>query len=244
MKKILVGIPVKNTGRFLENLFNQLINLNYNHKLITVVLIEGDSHDNSFEICKSLQNKYKHIFNDINVFKLNFNFHLNHDFSRYEKHLFPDRIKNLIITRNFIVDNFLDDNDYIWWVDSDFEIIEPNTINQFINHDKDVIIPKVTHDKWQYHDCGSVVIENGIQHRFQFINKNLVKLDRADTHCFIKRHVFDANIRYTYVQKEYADGCGGNQHCYSDGTQFSFDCINRGFEVYGVNDIIIKHHNV
>lgn len=243
MKKILIGIPIKNTSIYLNNLINQLLNIDYDLKLITIVFVESDSKDNSYETCKYIKNTYKQ-FADIIVHKLNFGFDLNHNLERYDRDKFPDRIKNLIITRNFIVDNFLKDNDYLWWVDSDFEHIPSDTINKFILHDKDVIIPKLTHDKWGYHDCGSVFIENGKQYRFQFVDKNLVKLDRLDTHCFIKRCVFDANIRYTFINKEYFDGCGGYQSCYSDGTQFSFDCISNGFEIFGANNIIIKHHNV
>lgn len=243
MNKILIGIPVKNTSIYLDNLINQLVNLNYNLKLITVVFVESDSKDDSFETCKRIKNTYNQ-FNDIIIYKLNFGFDLNHNLDRYNYDKFPNRIKNLIITRNFIVDNFLKDNNYLWWVDSDFENIPSDTVNKFIETNKDVIIPKLTHDKWGYHDCGSVIIENDKQHRFQYIDKDLVKLDRADTHCFIKRHVFDVNIRYTFMDKEYFDGCGGRQSCYSDGTQFSFDCISHGFEIYGANNIIIKHHNV
>lgn len=243
MKKILIGIPVKNTGIYLNNLIEQLLNIDYDLKLITIVFVESDSKDNSYEICKCIKNTYKQ-FADIIVYKLDFGFDLNHNLERYNRDKFPNRIKNLIITRNFIVENFLKDNDYLWWVDSDFEYIPSNTINKFINSDKDIIIPKLTHDKWEYHDCGSVIIENDKQYRFQYINEDLVKLDRADTHCFIKRNVFESNIRYTFVDKEYFDGCGGNQSCYSDGTQFSFDCISKGFGVYGANNIVIKHHNV
>lgn len=241
-KSILIGIPVKNTGKYLDNLFYQIVSQNYDLSKITVVLLEGDSNDDSYEVCKQLSKKYLEL--SIILDKLDLGYDLDHSELRYSIDKFPNRIKNLVISRNYIVDHYLKQNDYIWWVDSDFEHIPPDTINKFVEYNKDVIIPKLTHDKWGYHDCGSVVIKDGNQHRFQFINEDLVKLDRSDTHCFIKRCVFDANIRYTFINKEYFDGCGGHQLCYSDGTQFSFDCISNGFEVYGANNIVIKHHNV
>ena len=241
-KSILIGIPVKNTGKYLENLLNQITSQDYDLSKITVILLEGDSNDDSYDICKCIVKKYLNL--SIIVDKLDLGYDLEHSQLRYSHDKFPNRIKNLVISRNYIVNNYLKQNDYLWWVDSDFEYIPSDTINKFIECDKDVIIPKLTHDKWGYHDCGSVVIEDGKQYRFQFIDRDIVKLDRADTHCFIKRHVFDANIKYTYIDKEYFDGCGGHQFCYSDGTQFAFDCISNGFEIYGANNIVIKHHNV
>jgi len=242
-KKIVIGIPVKNTGKFLYNLLDQLRSLNYNKKLIKIAFVEGDSFDNSYDICEELKNKILD-FDKIELHKLDFNFHLEHNEGRWKPETFKFRIKNLVNTRNYIVDNFTQACDYLWWVDSDFEIIPRDTLNLLIECDKDVVIPKLTNEKYEYHDCGSVIIKDGKQYRFQFIDKDIVKLDRADTHCFIKRRVFDANIKYTYIDKEYFDGCGGHQFCYSDGTQFSFDCISNGFEIYGANNIIIKHHNV
>lgn len=241
-KHILIGIPVKNTGKYLDNLLNQIVLQDYDLSKITVILLEGDSNDDSYEICKCLTKKYLNL--SIILDKLDLGYDLDHSKLRYDRDKFPNRIKNLVISRNYIVENYLKQNDYLWWVDSDFEYIPSDTINKFIQHNKDVIIPKLTHDMWGYHDCGSVIIKDEKQYRFQFIDNDIVKLDRADTHCFIKRCVFDAGIRYTFIDKEYFDGCGGYQSCYSDGTQFAFDCISSGFEIYGANNIIIKHHNV
>lgn len=242
--KIIIGIPVKNTGKYLINLFQQLNQLTYNHLLINVVLVEGDSSDNSYEICKILQNDYTNIFKSVVLKKLDFGFELKHDFSRYNIDTFPERIRNLIITRNFIVSNYLNDNDYLWWVDSDFEIIPSNIIQDFIVCDKDIIIPTLLHDHWGYHDCGSVIFNNNKQHRFQeYSSENLVKLDRADTHCFIKRNVLQ-NIKYKFVNEIYEDGCGGKQSCWSDGTYFSIEAVKMGFSLYGAKHIKIKHHNV
>lgn len=241
--KILIGIPIKNTAQYLPNLFEQLLQLDYDLSKLTLVLLESDSVDNSYQVCCDFQ-QHNTQFGNVFVEQLNFRYNLSHNSERYHQTKFIQRIKNLIVTRNHIVDTYLQDNDCLWWVDSDFEIIPPPTIQQFLSYNKDVIIPKLTHNTWKYHDCGSVFFDNGQQKRFQFVDQELVKLDRADTHCFIQRRVFDANIRYTHIDKPYHDGCGGQQLCYSDGIQFSFDCIAQGFGVYGANQIVIQHHDV
>lgn len=244
MKKILIGIPVKNTGKYLHNLFDQIEKLDYNKSLISVVLLEGDSTDDSYNICKTIA-LTKLGFREISVMKLDLGYDLLHNFDRYNSDKFPKRIENLVITRNFIVDNYLKDNDYLWWVDSDFEYIPSDTVNKFIECDKDIVIPILTHDSWGYHDCGSVVFEGDKQHRFQYINtgENLIKLDRSDTHCFIKANVF-RDMRYKYVEGEYIDGCGRVQTCWSDGTYLSMEAVKRGLGLYGAKHIIIKHHNI
>ena len=79
----------------------------------------------------------------------------------------------------YIVDNFTQDCDYLWWVDSDFEIIPRDTLNLLIECDKDVVIPTLTNEKYEYHDCGSVVYnDDSTISRFQYINtdQNLIKL--------------------------------------------------------------------
>lgn len=246
MKKILIGIPIKNTGKFLENLFLQLSQLDYDLKKISVIMLESDSVDDTYEICKKIYKTYLPLFGDIKLNKLDFGFHLDHTFDRYNPEKFPNRIKNLVISRNFIVENYLADHDYLWWVDSDFEIIPPDTINKFIECDRDIIIPILTHDRWGYHDCGSVIFEkDGSQTRFQCMitDENLIPLSRSDTHCFIKSSVF-SKIRYKYVTEPYRDGCGNEQKCWSDGTSFSLDAVKLGFSLCGARHIKIKHHNV
>lgn len=243
-KKILIGILVKNTGKYLFNLFDQINKLNYNKKLISIVLLEGDSNDDSYKICK----EYKSFLTDYrccDLIKLDFNYDLNHNLDRYHIDKFPERIKNLIVSRNFIINNYLKDNDYIWWIDSDFEIIPTDTINKFIECKKDIVIPILTHDRWGYHDCGSVIFKDNNQVRFQLVDStdNLIKLDRSDTHCFIKSHVFE-KLRYKFINEPYYDGCGGIQKCWSDGTYFSIEAVKSGFGLYGARHIVIKHQNV
>lgn len=243
-KKILIGIPVKNTGIYLENLFGQLLRLDYDKSLITIVMVEGDSKDDSYSVCQSLAKTITE-FRKIVIEKLDFGFDLNHNQDRYIYSNFVPRIQNLVITRNYIVDNYLTDNDYVWWVDSDFEQIPPDAIGKFISCNKDIVIPMLTHDRWGYHDCGSVIFDGERQLRFQYQTSvtGLVKLDRTDTHCFIKASVFE-KLRYVFVMKPYFDGCGNHQNCWSDGTWFSLEANKLGFEVYGALHIIIKHHDV
>lgn len=246
MKNILIGIPVKNTGKYLDNLFSQINKLDYDLKKITIVMLESDSTDNTYDLCREVTFKYAPLFRNVILHKLDFGFDLPHNFDRYDQQKFPNRIKNLVISRNFIIDNYTNDNDYVWWIDSDFEIIPSDTLLKFIECDKDIVIPVLTHDKWGFHDCGSVIIDNdGKQHRFQCIetDSNLIKLSRADTHCFIKSDVFK-KLKYKYVPEMYYDGCGGVQHCWSDGTYFSLEAVKLGFSLYGARHIVIKHHNV
>jgi glycosyltransferase involved in cell wall biosynthesis len=245
---ILIGIPVKNTGKYLDNLFNQLINLDYDKSLITVVLLEGDSNDDSYEVCRDIKDKYNGVVTTI-LDKLDLGFNLNHSFERHYTSNLPNRIKNLVICRNYIVDNYLKNNSHIWWVDSDFEVIPPYSLKKFIEHDKDIIIPFLTHTKWGYHDCGSYGTVNGEKVRMFYMNQyikneTIFKLDQADAHCFIKRRVFDSGLRYRHVEEQYVDMCGTKMPVFLEGPSFSRDAIKMGFEVWGSSDIIIHHHNV
>lgn len=243
MNTILIGIPVKNTGKYLPNLFDHINSLDYDQSKLTIVLLEGDSNDDSFQICQQIKDKYTNL--PIIVDKLELGFQLEHNSTRYHKDKFPNRIKNLVISRNYIVDNYLQSKDYLWWIDSDFKTIPNNAIHEFIRCDKDIVIPILTHATYGYHDCGSVVFSGSQQIRFQTINSTspLIKLDRSDTHCFIKADVFK-HLRYEFIDQIYYDGCGSSQNCWSDGTSFSFNAIKMGYEVYGAQHIIIEHHDI
>ena len=50
VKKILIGIPVKNCGAWLETTVRQIINLNYHKESISIVFIENDSEDYSHNV--------------------------------------------------------------------------------------------------------------------------------------------------------------------------------------------------
>ena len=75
-KSILIGILVKNTGNYLENLLNQIISQDYDLSKINVVLLEGDSNDNSYEICKYIVKKYLNL--SIILDKLDLGYYLEH----------------------------------------------------------------------------------------------------------------------------------------------------------------------
>ena len=98
-KSILIGIPVKNTGKYLENLLNQITSQDYDLSKITVILLEGDSNDNSYEICKCIVKKYLNL--SIIVDKLDLGYDLEHSQLRYSQDKFPTRIKNLSVQKHF-----------------------------------------------------------------------------------------------------------------------------------------------
>jgi glycosyltransferase involved in cell wall biosynthesis len=243
MKTILISIPVKNTGKYLPNLFEQITQLSYDLTNITIVLVEGDSEDDSYQVCLNMKAAYPRI--NVIVDQLRLGYSLEHSSVRYHVDKFPQRIKNLVITRNYIIDNYRKDHDFVWWIDSDFNIIPQDTITKFIACDKDIVIPILTHPTYGYHDCGSVIFMDDVQVRFQTVisTEPLIKLDRSDTHCFIKSHVFD-RLRYEFIEQPYFDGCGSRQNCWSDGTSFSLNAVKLGYQLYGAQHIIIQHHDV
>jgi glycosyltransferase involved in cell wall biosynthesis len=143
-KNVLIGIPVKNCGAWLENTVNQIINLDYNKENLSIVFVENDSDDYSINVIEYCVNKLlaKYKYRSIQYEKKDTGFKLPHE-SRHDFRHMDKRMNSLKTIRNHIVDNYLADNGYIWWVDADYQYIPPNFLKESLEFDTDIIMPRV-----------------------------------------------------------------------------------------------------
>lgn len=64
---VTFGVIAYNEQLYLPDLLNDLLNQTYDKKLIEVVLVDGESQDNTLEIMKAFQSKYRNTFMDVKL---------------------------------------------------------------------------------------------------------------------------------------------------------------------------------
>lgn len=245
MKNVLIGIPVKNCGAWLENTVHQLINMNYDKQNLSIVFIENDSDDYSYTVVEYCVNKIlsKHNYRSVKYEKKDVGFKLPHE-SRHDFRHMEKRMNSLKIIRNYIVDNYLLDNDFLWWVDADYQYIPPGFLIEAVNFDKDIIMPRVEVNGINYDGMTHVVIDgvgvpiDQVAKRFDDV---FYPMDLVECAALISRRVFDTKLRYNSGMVTTADG---NKYYFQEGTHFSHKAKKMGFKLYGALKHVIIHQPV
>jgi hypothetical protein len=244
--KILIGTPIKNNEKYIENLINLIDKIDYPKNLISLCFIENDSEDDTWSVLNKVINDRLKVeeYNKITLKKLDLGFKLKHE-NRYDTNYTIQRIKSIVITRNYIINNYLKDAEYLWWLDADVVDFDKNIVKDFLNINKDVVMPIYYTNNW-LHDCASHIIVNNKIIRLGEISNlyptlNSIKLIKCECAAFIKRKVFEIGLRYFVKEENYIDLCGNVFPCKMEGVSFSEKALEFGFEIYGALKIKIKH---
>jgi hypothetical protein len=241
--RILIGVPVKNCASFLENLGLQLAALTYEKSAIDVALVVGDSIDDSLQDARKLAVVLRTAgFRKVFLQQLNLGYDLPHS-ARHIDSVQAPRLRGLAITRQFIIDSFLGDHDYVWWVDADYEVIPPLTLQALVDCKKDFVIPNLRLPDGTLYDHGSKVNGRTID---ALGDGNLHRLDIASAHAFISASVF-AKAGYLRnpaqdhgIKKELLLG----KTTFQEGDILSIRARAAGFELYVARNIVITHTEV
>lgn len=245
MKNVLIGIPVKNCAEWLENAVNQIINIDYPKQYISIVFLENDSVDTSLGVIKYCCNNVlsQHQYKFIHYEKRDVGFHLPHN-SRHDFRHMEKRMNSLKIIRNYIVDTYLKDNDYLWWVDADYKYIPPNFLKDAIELDVDFVMPRVEVDGINYDGATHADI-SGIAVQIDQVatqsDKTFHPMNLVECAALVSRKVFDTGLRY---DNGVLPGNDGTEHYYQEGPHLSHRAKLAGFKLYGSLKHIIVHQAI
>ncbi len=245
-KNILIGIPVKNCGAWIETTIRELINLDYHKENISIVFIENDSEDYSYQALEYCVNKVlsKYNYRSIVLEKRDTGFSLPHQ-SRHDFRHMSGRMNSLKIIRNYIVDTYLKDNDYLWWVDADYRKIPYDLLKVVIPYDKDVVMPRVEIFGTNYDGMSAGMYENKL-YNIQQLSKlvtdcDIYPMEIVECASIISRRVFDAGIRYDSGNVVMSDG---STMFFQEGPYFSYLAKKKGFKLYGLMNRVIDHQEI
>lgn len=149
-ERVLILTPLKDASAFLHTYFDLLSKLTYPHNLIDLAFLLSDSRDDTHATLAAelerIQSRPDNVpFRSATVVQKDFNFLLSQDIE--ERHAFKaqaPRRKAMARARNYLLSTALKpEHSWVYWRDVDIEESPDSLIEDFIAHDKDVIVPSM-----------------------------------------------------------------------------------------------------
>jgi hypothetical protein len=147
-ERVLILTPLKDAAKYLSKYFELIAEITYPHHLIDLAFLVSDSTDDTFAVLSAeldrIQKRPDKIpFNSAMVIEKDFNFRLSQNVE--ERHSFEaqgPRRKNMGRARNYLLSTALKPtHSWVYWRDVDIVDIPQKIIEDFILHDKDILVP-------------------------------------------------------------------------------------------------------
>lgn len=149
-EKILILTPLKDAALYLSKYFELLAELTYPHYLIDLAFLVSDSKDDTLAVLSSeldrIQKRPDQIpFRSAMVVEKDFGFHLSQNVEK--RHSFEaqgPRRKAMGRARNYLLSVALKpEHSWVYWRDVDIADSPGKILEDFIAHDKDILVPNV-----------------------------------------------------------------------------------------------------
>lgn len=150
-ERILILTPLKDAAAHLARHFDHLRNLTYPHHLIDVAFLVGDSADDTFAVLSSELDRAQSrddgtafrsatvVRKDFGGAQLAMDVESRHGFAAQ-----GPRRKLLGKIRNYLLATALrSDHAWVYWRDVDIEESAPTIIEDFVAHDRDILVPSM-----------------------------------------------------------------------------------------------------
>lgn len=167
-ERVLILTPLRDAARYLEKHFDLLSQLTYPHKLIDLGFLVGDSSDDTLAVLaaevKRIQDRKDSVsFNDIVIVEKDFGAGEIAAMTVEERHSFEaqgPRRKAMGKARNYLLSAAMKpEHSWVYWRDVDIVESAPEILEDFIAHDKDVLVPNVWFHKWEVQNGEKVRID-------------------------------------------------------------------------------------
>ncbi|KAJ4159866.1 uncharacterized protein LMH87_007804 [Akanthomyces muscarius] len=155
-ERVLILTPLKDASKFLPKYFDLLAKLTYPHHLIDLAFLISDSEDDTHaalaaELDRIQSRPDKVPFRSAVVVEKDFGYKLSQDIE--ERHAFAaqaPRRKAMARARNYLLYSALKpEHSWVYWRDSDIEESPDTLIEDFIAHDKDVVVPNIWFHRYE-----------------------------------------------------------------------------------------------
>ena len=147
-ERILILTPLKDAAPYLSKYFELLAELSYPHRLIDLAFLVSDSKDETLSVLASeldrIQKRPDQVpFNSAMIIEKDFGFFLSQNVE--DRHSFEaqgPRRKAMGKARNYLLATALKaDHSWVYWRDVDIVDSPQRILEDFIAHDKDVLVP-------------------------------------------------------------------------------------------------------
>lgn len=149
-ERILILTPLRDASPYLEKYFELISLLSYPHELIDLAFLVGDSTDDTMSVLGAeldrLQKREDAVpFRSAKIIEKNFGVHHHQDVE--DRHSFAaqgPRRKTIARARNYLLYSALQpDHSWVYWRDVDIVDIPKPIIEDFVAHDRDIIVPSM-----------------------------------------------------------------------------------------------------
>ncbi|EAA31570.3 glycosyltransferase family 62 protein [Neurospora crassa] len=155
-ERILILTPLKDASRYLSKYFELIAELTYPHHLIDLAFLVSDSTDDTLAVLASeldrIQKRPDQIpFHSAMVVEKDFDFKLSQNVE--ERHSFAaqgPRRKAMGRARNYLLSAALKpEHSWVYWRDVDIVDSPKKILEDFIAHDKDILVPNIWFHRYQ-----------------------------------------------------------------------------------------------
>ncbi|KAL2178136.1 Anp1-domain-containing protein [Thermothelomyces heterothallicus CBS 202.75] len=155
-ERVLILTPLKDASRYLSKYFELIAKLTYPHHLIDLAFLVSDSTDDTMAVLAAeldrIQKRPDNVpFRSAMVIKKDFGFTLSQDVE--DRHGFAaqaPRRKALGRARNYLLYSALKpEHSWVYWRDADIVDSPDKIIEDFIAHDRDVLVPNIWFHRYE-----------------------------------------------------------------------------------------------
>ncbi|KAF2872553.1 Anp1-domain-containing protein [Massariosphaeria phaeospora] len=169
-ERILILTPLRDASYYLSQHFDLITQLTYPHELIDLAFLVGDTTDDTMAVLakelERVQNNPLMAFHSTTIVKKDFGITLSQDVK--DRHGFAaqgPRRKAMGKARNYLLATALKpEHSWVYWRDVDIKDSPPKIIEDFIAHDRDILVPNVWFHRYK-EDNGKMV---DIEGRFDY----------------------------------------------------------------------------
>jgi hypothetical protein len=171
-ERILIATPLRDASKFIPAYFDLLTQLSYPHELIDLAFLVGDSADETLAtLAMELDRVQKTpgvAFHSTLIVQKDFGVKVSQ--SVEDRHSFAaqgPRRKAMGRARNYLLASALKpEHSWVYWRDVDIEESSPSIIEDFVAHDRDVLVPNVWFHRFEMQNGKSVDIEGRCKFTF------------------------------------------------------------------------------
>ena len=146
--KILILTPVKDAEEYVHIYFKNLYRLAFPHRNISLGFLESDSQDRTYAILEAKLPELNQEFRQARLWKRDFGFRIPHGMPRWAGQIQYERRSVLAQSRNHLLFNALDDEDWVLWLDVDVVDYPADVIERLLATGKEIVHP---HCVREYH---------------------------------------------------------------------------------------------
>ncbi len=141
LPRVLILTPVKRAERHLPRYAELIERLDWPADRLAVVLLEGDSKDDTFAVAEALLPRLRRRTCRAELFQRDFGFNMPAGVPRWAPAFQLMRRAVLARARNHLLFRALDDEDWVLWIDVDVIDYPPDVLRQLLATGFDIVVP-------------------------------------------------------------------------------------------------------